>query len=38
MYNKRIVEVEHGTITTIVLSTTGGMGRGAKTFFKKLAI
>ena len=33
----RIVEVEHGTFTPIVLSTTGGMGREANMFFKKLA-
>ena len=37
LYNKRIVEVEHGTFTPIVLSTTGGMGREANKFFKKLA-
>ena len=37
LYNKRIVEVEHGTFTPIVLSTTGGMGREANMFFKKLA-
>ena len=37
LYNKRIVEVEHGTFTPIVLSTTGGMGREAHMFFKKLA-
>ena len=32
-----IKEVEHGTFTLIVLSTTGGMGREANKFFKKLA-
>ena len=37
MFNKRIVEVEHGTFTPKVLSTTGGMGRKANNFFKKLA-
>ena len=29
--------VEHGTFTPIVLSTTGGIGREAHMFFKKLA-
>ena len=37
MYNKRIVEVKHGTFTPIVLSSTGGMGREANTYFKTLA-
>ena len=36
-YNRRVIEIDHGTFTPIVLSTTGGMGREAETFFKKLA-
>ena len=33
----RIREVERGVFTPLVLSTTGGMGREATTFFKHLA-
>ena len=36
-YEQRIREVEHSTFTPLVLSTTGGMGRAATTFFKRLA-
>ena len=35
-YNQRVIQIEHGTFTPIVLSTTGGMGREAEAFFKKL--
>ncbi len=34
-YNQR--DVEHGSFTPLVLSTTGGMGRTATTFYKRLA-
>ena len=36
-YDQRIREVEHSTFTPLVLSTTGGMGRAATTFYKRLA-
>ena len=36
-YGQRIREVERGVFTPLVLSTTGGMGREATTFYKLLA-
>ena len=36
-YAQRVHEVEHGVFTPLVLSTTGGMGREAATFYKRLA-
>ena len=36
-YGQRVREVEHGVFTPLVLSSTGGMGREATTFFKRLA-
>ena len=36
-YDRRIREVEHSTFTPLVLSTTGGMGRAATPFYKRLA-
>ena len=36
-YDQRVREIEHATFTPLVLSTTGGMGRAATTFFKRLA-
>ena len=36
-YGERVRLVEHVTITLLVLTTTGGMGRAAATFFKRLA-
>ena len=35
-YGQRI-EIEHGVFTPLVLTTTGGMGREAQTFHKRLA-
>ena len=35
-YDQRIQEVEKATFTPLVLSTTGGMGRAATTFYKRL--
>ena len=32
LYNERITQVEHGTFTPLVMSTTGGMGRELLTF------
>ena len=38
-YDQRVRtrEVEHATFTPLVLSTTGGMGRAATTFYRRLA-
>ena len=36
-YANRVREIEHGTFTPLVFSTTGGMGREAEVVFKKLA-
>ena len=36
-YAQRVREVEHGVFTPLVLSTTGGMGREATTFYKRSA-
>ena len=36
-YDQRVREVEHATFTPLVLSTTGGMGCAATTFYKRLA-
>ena len=36
-YGQRILEIEHGVFTPLVLSTSGGMGRETQTFYKRLA-
>ena len=36
-YGQRVRDVEHGVFTPIVFTTTGGMGREATTFYKRLA-
>ena len=36
-YGQRIREIGHGVFTPLVLSTTGGMGREATTFYRRLA-
>ena len=36
-YGQRVREREHGVFTPLVFSTTGGMGREATTFYKRLA-
>ena len=36
-YNDRVLNVEHGTLTPLVFSTTGGWGREATKFHKHLA-
>ena len=36
-YDQRVREIEHATFTPLVLSTSGGMGRAATTFYKRLA-
>ena len=35
-YNDRVIEVERGTFTPLVFSTTGGMGKEASIFLKRL--
>ena len=36
-YNNRVIDVEKGTFTPLVFSTTGGMGKEASTFVKRLS-
>ena len=36
-YNERILQVEHGTLTPLVMSTTGDMGRGIRKFYTRLS-
>ena len=36
-YNARVLEIERGTFTPIVFSTTGGMGMEAQALFKRVA-
>ena len=36
-YNQRIIDVEHGTFTPLVLGTNGGMGKEGHIFLKQLA-
>ena len=36
-YEQRVREVQHSTFTPLVMSTTGGMGKAAATFYKRLA-
>ena len=36
-YDQCVREIEHSTFTPLVLSTTGGMGKAATTFYKRLA-
>ena len=37
-YNERILNVEHGTFTPIILSCFGGMGTEAQRFYNRLGI
>ena len=37
-YNERIIQVEKGSFTPIVVSTFGGMGQEAESFHKRLAL
>ena len=37
-YKERNQEVEHGSFTPLVFSTSGGMGRTATVAYKRLAI
>ena len=36
-YNQRIMDVEHGSFTPLVIGTNGGMGSECKTFMRNLA-
>ena len=36
-YEQRVREIEHASFTPLVLSSTGGMGREATTFYKRIA-
>ena len=37
LYNKRILQIEHGNFTPLVMSATGEMGRECKKFYARLA-
>jgi hypothetical protein len=36
-YEQRVTDIEHGSFTPLVFSTTGGMGELADTFYRRLA-
>ena len=36
-YNERILQVEHGSFTPLVMSATGGMGREGRRFYARLS-
>ena len=36
-YEQRINEIEHGSFTPLIFSTSGGMGKSATVFYKRLA-
>ena len=36
-YNQRIIEIEHGSFTPLIIGTNGGMGRECQLFLKNLA-
>ena len=36
-YNERILQVEHGSFTPLVMSTTGGMSHECQKFYSRLA-
>ena len=37
LYNERILQIEHGSFTPLVMSATGGMDRECKKFYARLA-
>ena len=37
LYNERILQIEHGSFTPLVMSAAGGIGREYKKFFARLA-
>ena len=38
LYNERIMQVEHGTFTPLVMSATGGMGRESSNFYSVVGV
>jgi hypothetical protein len=36
-YERRVIEIEHGSFTPLVIPTTGGMSPSANIFYKRLA-
>ena len=36
-YNERVLQVEHGSFTPLVMSSNGGFGRECERFYSKLA-
>ena len=36
-YERRVIDIEHGSFTPLVMSITGGMGPSASIFYKRLA-
>ena len=36
-YEQRVIQVEHGSFTPLVFSTSGGLGKAAETTYKRLA-
>ena len=37
LHNERIILIEHGTFTPLVMSATGGIGRESSTFYSRLS-
>ena len=37
MYNERVMQIEHGSFTPLVMSATGGMGRECHKFYARLS-
>ena len=37
LYGERVIEVEHGTFTPLVFTTTGGMGKECSRYPNRLA-
>ena len=37
MYSKRVTEIEHGTFTPLIFTTTGGMGKECLIYHSRLA-
>ena len=36
-YKQRIIEIEQGSFTPVIFSTSGGMGKSAEIFYRRLA-
>ena len=37
LYSRRVLDIEHGTFTPLVFTTTGGMGKECLTYHSRLA-